>query len=439
MSKRTPISAVGAAKAMAAGELTSEKWVRSCLDRIEAREAEVLAWVHVAAEAALAQARSLDAARARGEIKGPLHGIPVGLKDIIDTADMPTEYGSALFAGHQPERDAFVTRRLKDAGAVILGKTVTTEFAMSGARATRNPHDPERTPGGSSSGSAAAVADGMVPLSLGSQTGGSMIRPASFCGVHGYKPTFGGISRSGVFSLSRRLDHLGTYARSLEDLALVSDVLMVHDADDYEMRYHAGCDLGGALAAPLEAAPRMAVFKGPPWASLESGTEAAFDSLMQRLGGVGEMPVPAPAEDALDVHVIIMDASTAANPGRYLADADKLLPETVKRITAGASISGAEYVAAIDKAEAIRHSLDRLFADVDVLLTPSAPGEAPEGLSFTGNPVFQKIWTLAGMPTLNLPMMTGPNGMPIGLQVIGRRGRDAALFQAAKWIEEQLS
>ncbi len=438
MSEGTPVSAAAAAKAMAAGELTSEELVRSCLDRIEAREADVKAWVHVAADAALAEARTLDASRARGEIKGPLHGIPVGLKDIIDTADMPTEYGSNLFAGHQPERDAFVTKLLRDAGAVVLGKTVTTEFAMSGARATRNPHDPGRTPGGSSSGSAAAVADGMVPVALGSQTGGSMIRPASFCGVHGYKPTFGSISRTGVFSLSRRLDHLGTYARSLKDLALVSDAVMVHDGEDYEMRYHAGRDLTGALAAPLEAAPRMAVFKGAPWATLEAGTEDAFNALLQRLGGVGDIAVPAPVDEALDVHVTIMDASTAANPGRYLADADKLLAETVKRISAGAGIAAADYVAAIDKAEAIRHSLDRLFADVDVLLTPSAPGEAPEGLTFTGNPVFQKIWTLAGMPSLNLPVMTGPNGMPIGLQVIGRRGRDAALFQAAKWIEEQL-
>jgi Asp-tRNA(Asn)/Glu-tRNA(Gln) amidotransferase A subunit family amidase len=427
-----------AAARITAGDLTSEDLVQSCLARIAAREPDVLAWVHLDPEQALAQARACDQALAAGESVGPLHGVPVGLKDIIDTADMPTENGSDLFAGRMAEADATVVRLLRDAGAVIMGKTVTTEFALSGARATRNPHDPARTPGGSSSGSAAAVADAMIPLSLGSQTGGSMIRPASFCGVHGYKPTYGSISRAGAFILSRRLDHLGVYARSLADLALIGDVLMVHDAADFEMRYHAGCHLVDALAEPLEVAPRLAVFKGAPWAEIEDDTAAALESVFAQLGGVADMQVPSPVDEALAVHATIMDASAAANPGRYLPQSDKLLPETVKRISVGKDIAAADYVAAIDKAEVIRQALDGLFADVDALITPAAPGEAPLGLQSTGNPVFQKIWTLAGMPSVTLPVMSGPNGLPIGLQVIGRRGGDAALFRTAQWIEEKI-
>ncbi len=417
---------------------SSVAMIEACLSRIQEREGNVKAWAHLDAEKALAQARACDEAAARGENLGPLHGIPVGLKDIIDTADMPTQYGSDLFAGHQPQQDACVTRLLREAGAVILGKTVTTEFALSGARATCNPHDLARTPGGSSSGSAAAVADGMVPLSVGSQTGGSMIRPASFCGVHGYKPSYGSIPRTGVFILSRRLDHIGVYARSLADLALIADVLMVHDAADFEMRYRAGCKLAEALNEPVDSPPRLGVFKGPPWDAIEETTPAIFDALIGKLGHIDDVTAPSVVDEALDVHATIMDASAAANPGQNLPHADKLLTETVERISVGKKIVAEDYIAAIDKAEAIRHALDGLFEGVDALLSPAAPGEAPVGLDFTGNPVFQKIWTLTGMPTLTLPAMTGPNGMPIGLQVIGRRGHDAQLFRTAQWIEEQL-
>ena len=432
------LSAVDAAVRIAAGELSSEDLVQSCLARIAERDADVLAWVHLDPEQALAQAHACDQAVAAGEAVGPLHGVPVGLKDIIDTADMPTENGSELFAGRMAEADATVVRLLREAGAVIMGKTVTTEFALSGARATRNPHDPSRTPGGSSSGSAAAVADEMIPLALGSQTGGSVTRPASFCGVHAYKPTFGSISRAGAFILSRRLDHLGVYGRSLADLALIGDVLMVHDAADYEMRYHVGCHLVDALAEPVEEAPRLAVFKGAPWDAVEDDTVTALESVLASLGGVVDIEVPSQVDDALAVHATIMDVSATANPGRYLPQADKLLPETAKRISAGKDIPAADYVVAIDKAEVIRQVLDGLFKDVDVLITPSATGEAPVGLQSTGNPIFQKIWTLAGMPTVTLPVMQGPNGLPIGLQVIGRRGHDAALFRAAQWIEEKI-
>ena len=434
------LSALDAARKIAAGQLTSEELVSASLARIEAREPEVLAWVHIDPNAALEQAKARDAERSNGEVLGPLHGIPVGLKDIIDTSDMPTENGSDLFAGRMPEYDATVTRLLRKAGAVILGKTVTTEFALSGARATRNPHDLERTPGGSSSGSAAAVADDMVPLALGAQTGGSMLRPASFCGVHGFKPSFGSISRAGVFILSRRLDHIGLYARNLEDLALAGDVLMVNDSDDVEMCYHADQFLLDALVESLPETPRLAVFKGPPWDFVENGVSAIFQNVVSQLGGgIREVITPPIVECALSVHAIIVNASLTANPGCYLEHADKLLPETVKRISAGLEISAADYVNAMDKAEAIHHALNQILENFDALITLAAPGEAPLGLKSTGNPVFQKIWTLTGMPTISLPLMKGPNEMPIGLQVIGRRGHDAELFRVAQWVEDKFS
>ena len=267
-----------------------------------------------------------------------------------------------------------------------------------------------------------------------------MLRPASFCGIHGFKPSFGAISRAGVFILSRRLDHIGLYARNLKDLALAGDVLMVNDSDDPEMCYHADRFLLDALAEPLPEMPRLGVFKGPPWEFVENGVLAIFQNLVRQLGDdIQDVIIPPVVEDALLVHAIIMNASATANPGRYLEHADKLLPETVKRISAGLEISAVDYVGAIDKAEAIRDALDQILENFDALITLAAPGEAPIGLRSTGNPVFQKIWTLTGMPSISLPLMKGPSDMPIGLQIIGRRGRDTELFRIAQWVEDKLS
>lgn len=437
------LSAAEIAERVRRGALSAEAATMACLDRIAEREPEVRAWAFLDADLAIEQARRIDRRVAAGEDPGPLAGVPVGLKDIIDTAEMPTARGSDLFAGRRPGRDGKATALLRDAGAVILGKTITTEFALTGVRGTRNPHDPARTPGGSSSGSGAAVGDGMAPLALGSQTGGSMLRPASFCGCHGFKPTYGMISRAGVFLLSRRLDHLGVYARSLADLALAADVLMVHDADDPDMRAHAGRDLGAALAAPLGRTPRLGVFRGPPWARAEAHMPAVFDATVAGLGSAAtEVPALPEADHALDVHGVIMNGNLAANLGPYLApgpefgDAE-ILPETRRRVEAGAGVTAAEYIRALDQATEIGRLFDRVFGDYDALITAAAAGEAPGGLEGTGDAAFQKIWTLIGAPALSLPLMQGPNGLPIGLQVICRPGGDAHLFKVAKWIEEQ--
>jgi len=426
------------ANAVAEGDVSAEDLTRACLDKIAAREADVGAWAHLDTETALAQARERDAYRAAGHPLDLLHGVPVGIKDIIDTADMPTESGSDHFKGRRPTRDATCVALLRAAGAVILGKTVTTEFAMTGARGTRNPHDPNRTPGGSSSGSGAAVADHMVPLALGSQTGGSVIRPASFCGVHGYKPTYGCISRHGVFILARALDHIGVYANSLSDLAMIGDVLMVRDKGDLDMRAHPGGRLVEALAEPGPAAPRLAFVKGPPWAYADDYMDTLFATYLDQLGGIPEVELAGIFDHALDAQATVMNANVWMNLRDYVENhEDDLLPETVRRAIAGRDVPAADYIAARELTDSLAAALDGLFEHYDALITAGAPGEAPLGLDSTGNAAFQRIWTLTGVPTITLPLLQGPNGMPIGVQVIGRKGRDGDLMRAARWVEEQ--
>ena len=434
------MTADAAAAAIKAGDLTSEALVEACLARTAEREPVVKAWAHLDPGLALEQARAADAARGAGSELGPLHGVPVGIKDIIDTADLPTENGSDLHAGRRPAHDATVVALLKQAGAVILGKTVTTEFAISGARATTNPHDPARTPGGSSSGSAAAVADFMVPLALGSQTGGSVIRPASFCGIHGYKPTYGCISRARVFVMARRLDHIGVYGRGLADLARIADVLMVQDDADLDMRFHPGCELVDALAEPpLAGPPRLAFVKGPAWAFAEDHMPAVFQAYVDGLGDtVREVELAGVFDQTLDCHGTIMNANMWANIGADVeAHGDQLLPETVRRVEKGRGIASEDYIRALELADSIAGAVDHLFGHYDALITAAAPGEAPVGLDSTGNAAFQRLWTLVGAPTVTLPLLQGPNGLPIGVQVIGRVGKDADLFQVARWLEEQ--
>ncbi|MBT3306245.1 MAG: amidase, partial [Alphaproteobacteria bacterium] len=313
---------------------------RACLARIASREETVGAWAFLKEEPALDQARALDARKLAGEPLGPLHGLPVGIKDIIDTNDMPTECGSAMYGGRRPLEDSTVAALLRQAGAVILGKTVTTEMALSAPGKTTNPHDPKRTPGGSSSGSAAAMADHMVPLAVGSQTGGSMIRPASFCGVFGFKPTFGSISRRGVSLLARRLDHIGVYGRSVDDLALIGDALMVPDPGDWDMVAKPEQGLVSSLATESSEAPRFAFVRGPVWDRAESEMAAAFEDFIKDLGGVvKEVELEGVFADIVECHATIMDANLVVSLGEA-ADKHpgKFREFTLDRIDRGRSI-----------------------------------------------------------------------------------------------------
>ena len=423
---------------MAAGEFTAEELTRACLERIAEREDVVGAWAFLDKELALAQARALDAKKAAGEALGPLHGVPVGIKDIFDTADMPTECGSALYAGRQPLDDSAVVALLRQAGAVILGKTVTTEWALTAPGKTANPLDPTRTPGGSSSGSAAAVADGMVPLAVGTQTGGSMIRPGSFCGVFAYKPTYGSIPRTGMSLLARRLDTVGVFARHVEDLGLIADALMVHDPGDWDMLASPGLGLAAALAGGGPEDCRFAFVRGPAWGEAEDDMAAAFEDFIKRLGERGQdVELEGLFADVISNHSTVMHANIAANLGEAAAKTpDKMRTETLKRVAKGKAIPAADYIRALGLAEAQAQALDRLFDHYDALLTPSSAGEAPQGLDSTGNPVFNGLWTLMGVPSVSVPVLKGANGMPIGVQVIGRRGADARVLGCARWLSE---
>lgn len=428
-------------KAMENGTLTSRQLVDACLEQFAARDEDVGGWIYLDAEQARRAADDADAQRAAGGATAPLLGLPIGLKDILDTADMPTQNGSKLHAGRRPATDSTVAHLLRKAGAVIMGKTVTTEFALSAPGKTKNPHDPTRTPGGSSSGSAASVADFQVPLSIGSQTGGSMIRPASFCGIHGYKPTFGCISRAGMSPLARPLDHPGIYARSLEDIARVGDVLMQKDPADLDMRGHPHANLMEAIEAGApDKAPRIAFVKGPMWSAAEPYLDELFSDVLATLGDTAEeVEMTGVFDQALECHSTVMMANIIANLGDYVREhPDKLHAETLRRTKDSFDISAEDYIKAIEFRDTIAAAIDHMFDHWDVIITPAAPGEAPVGLDGTGNAIFQKLWTLVGTPSVTLPKLKGPNGMPIGVQINGRVGKDADLFRNALWIEGAL-
>ena len=433
-------SAAVAARQIRQGELTSRELVQSCLERIREREPEVQAWTFLDEEHALAQAQAADQRKALGEPIGPLHGIPVGVKDIFDTSDMPTQNGSVLHKGRTPRNAAAVVAMLRAAGAVILGKTVTTEFAYFSPGKTRNPHNPEHTPGGSSSGSAAAVGAGMVPLALGSQTAGSTIRPAAFCGVYGYKPTHGLIPRSGVLQLSRTLDHVGLFARSIDDIALLAEQLAGYDDRDPDTRPRARIPFQKLAAEDPPIPPMLAFIKTPHWERADGQTKEAFAELIDALGDrVEEVDLFPSAAEAWEWHKTIMAAEMAWNLEReWRTGRDKLSEQLRSLLERGREVTALEYQRALRSIAPAADSFDELFMErYDAILTPAALGTAPKGLGATGDPSFCTIWTLLGMPAISVPAMQGADGMPLGLQLVGRRNFDARLMRTARWLVGQ--
>jgi len=435
------LGAVEAARRIREGMLTSEELVQACLERIREVEPTVRAWAFLDEAHALAQARMADDQRRTGQPVGALHGVPVGIKDIIDTADMPTENGTVLHKGRAPRRDAAVVRMLRAAGAVILGKTVTTECAYFSPGKTRNPWNPEHTPGGSSSGSAAATAASMVPLALGSQTNGSVIRPAAFCGVYGFKPTHGFIPRTGVLALSRTLDHIGVFARSIDDLALVAEELVGYDEGDPDTRPRARIPFRELAAEEPPIAPMIGFLKTPHWDKVSPDAQEAFAELVQALGGqVEEIDLGPSAADAWDWHKTIMEAEMAANLDReWHTGRDKLSEQLRSLIERGRQVSAVDYQHALRGLVRAGESFDELFMErYDALLTPAALGSAPKGLASTGDPVFCTLWTLCGLPAVSLPLLQDSGGLPIGVQLVGRRNFDARLLRTARWLSETL-
>ena len=431
--------ATDAARAIAAGSLSSEQLVQACLARIREREPEVQAWQYLDEAHALEQARARDRESAAGHALGPLHGVPVGVKDIIDTADMPTENGSVLHVGRQPVRDAAVVSLLRAAGAVILGKTVSTEFATYAAGKTRNPHDPTRTPGGSSSGSAAAVAAGMVPLALGTQSNASIVRPAAFCGVYGFKPSHGLIPRSGILALSRSLDSVGVFARCLDDIALIAEQLTGFDAADPDTRPRARIPFLHTLRSEPPRAPRLAFVKTAVWDRTDPDTRTAFAGLAAALGGhCDEVELPGASAAAWDWHRTVMEAEMAANLAHeWEHGRDKLSPSLRDQLARGREIRAFDYQHALAQVPRLNAEFARLFSNFDALITPATRGTAP-ALASTGDPAFGTLWTLAGLPALSLPLLRGADGLPLGVQLVGARGDDARLLRTARWLHAQV-
>jgi Asp-tRNA(Asn)/Glu-tRNA(Gln) amidotransferase A subunit family amidase len=420
------LSARDAARQIADQRLTAEALVTAYLDDIAARESVVGAWQYIDRDQALAEARQRDAEPPRG----PLHGIPIAVKDLIDTADMPTAYGSPIYRGHRPAADASCVALARAAGAIVLGKTVTTEFATFTPGKTANPRNPAHTPGGSSSGSAAAVADGMAPLAFGTQTAGSVIRPASFCGCIGFKPTFGLINRAGAKPLADSLDTVGVYARTVDDAAFFAGVL----SERPPLRH---------LALPVRT-PRFGLYHTPMWDEAEPATAAALDAAraaLERAGAKVEELAIAPDHRGLTA---AQDKIMGFETVRALAyertrHSAELSPRLAQLLDAGMAIGSEEYDAARALTETARAGLAGFFDGCDAILVPAAPGEAPAGLGYTGDPVFNRMWTLLGVPCVTVPAHWGESGLPTGVQLIGRIQDDARLMACAAFLERALA
>jgi amidase len=425
----TPLNKMTASEivtAIDAGRTNAESVMRACLERIAARESEVRAWAHVDADQAIAAARAFDRAGKRG----PLAGVPFGVKDIIDTFDLPTEWGTPIHRGRRTERDAACVALSRKAGGVLLGKTVTTEFANLHPGPTRNPHDLSRSPAGSSSGSAAAVADFMVPIAIGTQTTGSTIRPASFCGVLGYRPTYGEHRLHGVMEASGSLDTLGILARSIEDIALYRDVLL---------------GISPAAVVELDRPPRIGLCRSHVWDQVEPTTRALVEDAAQQLARAGavvtDYALPKDFARLNDAHRWISSFEFARTFTWEIENHWHEISETLRggRLADGLSGSFERYVAAKLLAEDCRRQLDTMWDKHDVLLTPSAFGEATAGsFAFVGVPLYQ-LWTILHVPTVSLPVFKGPNGLPIGAQLLARRHDDRKLFACARWVWRRLT
>jgi Asp-tRNA(Asn)/Glu-tRNA(Gln) amidotransferase A subunit family amidase len=430
------LAACDAARAIRDGALSAEQLAEACLARIQEAEPRIQAWQFLDPDHVRAQARARDADRAEGRPCGPLHGVPVGIKDIIDTCDMPTEDGTVLHAGRMPTHDAAVVAMLRAAGAVIMGKTVTTECATYTPGKTRNPHNPGHTPGGSSSGSAAAVASGMVPLAIGSQTNGSVVRPAAFCGVFGFKPSHGLVPRSGILKLSRTLDHVGVFARSVEDIALAMETLAGWDEADPDTRPRASAAFREIAAQEPPLPPLLAFVKGPAWERVEPQTAEAFAELVAALGQrVQEVELPESARGVLEWHRTVMEAEMAANLDLEWEKGRERLSESLRaQLARGRAVGALEYQQALARIALLNEGFAGIFERFDAILTPAAAGTAPQGLQSTGDPAFCTLWTFCGMPSLNLPLMQGTDGLPLGAQLVGQRGSDARLLRTARWL-----
>lgn len=434
------LTASAAAEIIRRGEVTSEALVSACLARIADRDGEIGAFAALDADYALEQARAADHSRAAGRVIGPLHGVPIAVKDVIDTCDYPTENACPVFAGRRPEHDAFAVATLRAAGAIIIGKTVSTELALLTPSSVSNPVAPGRTPGGSSAGSAAAVAARLVPAALGTQTAGSVLRPASYCGVVGFKPTLGLVSRRGLLMQSHTLDTVGVLTRSVEDAALVVDCMAAHDPDDDLGAPRAHPQLARAISTEPAEKPRFALVKTPAWPQATASLHAAYAKLADRLGtAVDEIEI-ANLADVIEWQRLVQLAENAAYYGPLLDAHPTLISKGLtERLQLGATVPVRKYLDAIVALPAAYAAVARVLDRYDAILTPAAPGPAPrleEGI--TGSPIFNGLWTYLGMPAISLPLLEA-EGMPLGVQLVAKRHEDGKLLRMARWLERHIA
>jgi len=422
------MDAISCAQAIASRETSPAELASTCLARIDMREEATGAWQFLDPEIIESQLRKLDSIAK--DARGPLHGLPVGVKDIYDTCDMPTAYGSDIYSGNRPPWDAAAVARLRAAGAVVLGKTVTTEFAYWKAGKTRNPHDTSRTPGGSSSGSAAGVADFMMPLAIGSQTVASTMRPASFCGIIGFKPSYGRISMAGIKPLAGSLDTAGVFARTVSDAALIASVMA--GRNDWGSDGNTG------------SAPSLRIARTPDWDHVlpeaVSSVEKAAHMLLDEGATLEDHATPEIFDDLSNAQNTVLAFEAAREfSSEWLYHRQQLSPQIAGLIEEGLALTPEQYEDAVKARDAARCAIDELFGSADFLLAPSTIGEAPPADQGTGDPLMSRAWTLLGLPTFTVPCGNGPAGLPLGLQIAARPGMDHKLIAAAQWIEPRLS
>ena len=434
------LTAVNIVQSLKKGEFTCEELVTNYIDHINKYEKNVQAWEFFDETLILKQAKKLDQDHQSGKVHGDLHGVPVGIKDIFDTENMPTSDGTEIHKENPSWNDCTVVSKLKQAGAIIMGKTVTTELAYYSPGKTKNPHDPTRTPGGSSSGSAAAVASHMVPLAIGSQTNGSVIRPASYCGVVGYKPTKGLISRHLVLQISRALDQIGVFSNTLEDAALISEQLFGYDKQDPDTSLSAKPKLLDATKQKPPLEPIFAYIKLPFMDELDEDAKKGFEEIKDELKGkIDEIELPEGFVDIPEWHKVIMESDMARSfSEEYTKSKHKLSNNIIEAIERGMEYTAVEYNNALSKIDAANIYFKQFFYDYDAILTPSASGEAPKGLKSTGNPIFCTIWTFCGMPCITLPFLQGKSGLPIGVQLVSSLFDDERLFRNASWLTKKI-
>lgn len=418
------------------GQHTAEELAQRFLEYSRPLEEKIHAFSYLNEESVLVQARILDQGRARGGDLGALAGVPIAVKDAIDTFDMPCEFGSPSLAGRQPSWDAKVVQLLRAQGAVIFGKTAMPAFCLGQPAQTRNPHNLEHTPGGSSSGSAAAVAAGMVPVAIGTQTGGSVIRPASYCGVIGFKPTRGLISRDGLQPLCETIDQVGVFGRTIHDVALVSQTLIGADENDPSTRGVLPRNLVEVALSEPPFTPKFVLVKTPFWDRMDAQAREAFEALAECFGtAMKTVQLPSAANQAIENLRTLMDAEFAVAMDEHMTHSgEQVDPRTKEIVERGRKVSAFEYLKAKRAIEPITAGFNETFEHVDAILTPAALGPAPIGLKSTGDSIMNALWSYTGMPAISLPLMQSEAGLPIGVQLVAARHDDARLLRTANWL-----